>query len=71
MWKTEIATIETIKCDECGHDMEPMWQEKEDRRNLRSTIYHCNYCGADRELIREYDNNGNETLAYIRPFFFG
>ena len=71
MWKRTEITINSIKCDECGDCMEAMWEEIEDCRNQRSTIFHCWRCSANRELIREYDSNGNETISFVRRYFFG
>ena len=71
MWKRTEITINSIKCDECGDCMEAMWEEIEDCRNQRSTIFHCWRCSANRELIREYDNDGKETFSFVRRYFFG
>ena len=70
MWERTEITAQPIKCDECGETMEAMWEQIEDGRK-RSTVFHCRHCGADRELIREYDDQGKEEKSCIRRYFFG
>ena len=71
MWR-RIDTIKTtIKCDECGSDMEAMWTEFEDGRNERSTVFHCRNCLADRELVECLNQNNQVELSYIGHYFHG
>jgi hypothetical protein len=46
-----------------------MWEEKND--NQRSTVFHCEHCYEDRELIREFDNEGKVTHSRVMRYFFG
>jgi hypothetical protein len=49
--------------------MEPMWEEK--NGNQRATVFHCEHCYEDKELVREVDDNGRETVVSVRRYFFG
>ena len=75
MWHRADVSAEPIKCDECGCTMSAMWEERRQRNDIhgeeRSTVFHCWRCSADRELIREFDCDGNETMTVVRHYFFG
>ena len=67
--RTEI-TAEPIQCDECGSWMKAMWERTADGC-IRSTVFHCENCDADRELLRHIDDEGNEVSRSVIRYFFG
>lgn len=68
MWERTEITAGRIQCI-CGRPMEPMWEEK--NGNQRATVFHCEHCGEDRELVREVDSDGRETVVSDHRYFFG
>jgi hypothetical protein len=68
MWERTEITICGLQCT-CGHLMKPMWEEKND--NQRSTVFHCEHCYEDRELIREFDSEGKVIQSRVMRYFFG
>ena len=68
MWERTEITVGRIQCT-CGRPMEPMWEEK--NGNQRATVFHCWHCDTDRELVKEIDDNGKETMVSDHRYFFG
>ena len=68
MWERTEITIGGILCT-CGHLMEPMWEERNGKQ--RATVFHCEHCYADRELVREVHDDGRETVVSDHRYFFG
>ena len=75
MWKRTEISADPIKCDECNGAMAAMWEERRQRNDThgeeRSTVFHCWRCSADRELLREYNADGEEIALVVRHYFFG
>ena len=65
--KYKVTT--SLDCDECGHAMEGMWEDE--YRDFTSSVFHCEWCGADREVLRKRDKEGHLKVIAIRHFFFG
>lgn len=68
MWERTEITAGRIQCI-CGRPMTAMWEEK--NGNQRATVFHCEHCGEDREVVREVNANGRETVVSDHRFFFG
>ena len=68
MWERTEITAGRIQCT-CGRPMEPMWEEKNGKQ--RATVFHCEHCYEDRELVREVGDDGRETVVSDRRYFFG
>lgn len=69
MWERTEITAGRILCNQCGRPMEPMWEEK--NGNQRATVFHCEHCYEDRELIREFDSDGKVIHSRVMRYFFG
>ena len=71
MWRKTEITVPNLKCPECGHIMEAQWEEVESYSKVRSTVFHCYHCEADKELTRNLDHRGEVVASVLVDFFFG
>ena len=59
----------------CSHPMEAMWESIDDKYEpgyrIVATVFHCNHCDDDTELIRKFTKEGELVDQQTRHYFFG
>lgn len=60
-------------CDNCGTKMLAEWEHSELKEDgwMTYTVFHCENCDEDREVVRRFNNQGAVMFRDVRRYFFG
>lgn len=71
----QLPPAATCVCCKCGDNMEGTWESIDTNYDpmyvIVATVFHCNICGEDTEVIRKCTEEGEVIEREERHYFFG